>query len=203
MVAHLWTREKNEQFKELLQLHSATSRSRFHNIAAYIQKPVVEVMEHYQELVDDILEMGSTLFDLPDNMTESMAQNLYQMQKTVWSRDEHEWFLIGLKRFGKDYGKIAVLLVSKNPMQIAIYSHNYYQWNNSRKVMKKREGANDITMVDTNEDSIKQESLVHQQPEPQQELNELEIGHAKFPTPSHIFHDDHDPIDNKRIKLFF
>lgn len=90
MVAHLWTREENEQFKSLLQFFSASSRSRFHSIAAYMQKAVVDVMEHYEELVDDLLEMGSSLFDLTDELTESMAQNLYQAQKTVWNKEEHE-----------------------------------------------------------------------------------------------------------------
>lgn len=90
MAANSWTREENKQFKNALQLFSAFLPNRFEKIAAYLQKSVVGVMEHYQELVDDLLEIGSSHISLPEELTDAVAPSMYPVERTRWNKEEHE-----------------------------------------------------------------------------------------------------------------
>lgn len=89
MAANSWTREENEQFKNALKLFCAFSPARFQSMAEYLHKPMVHVKEHYEEMVDDLLEIGSTGL-LSAELTEAMLQSLYQVERTVWNKEEHE-----------------------------------------------------------------------------------------------------------------
>ncbi|KAL9290938.1 putative transcription factor MYB/SANT family [Arabidopsis thaliana] len=180
MAENSWTTEENEMFKDALVMFTAFLLTRFESVAEYVDRSVDDVKEHYKELVNDLLEMGSSRVAFPNELTKDMAQSSYQAERTIWTKETHEWFLIGLDRFGKDWRKIAVLLDCKTPIQVEIYAENFYQWQSSKKnvindlnvastdvnVMK-RQGANNTNVDSTGQ----QESLVA-----------LEIGHhAKAP----------------------
>ncbi|CAE5966781.1 unnamed protein product [Arabidopsis arenosa] len=157
MVETSWTREENEKFKNALVIFSVFLPTRFKSIAEYVQKSVADVKEHYKEMVNDLLEMGSSRVAFPNKLTEAMAQSSYQAERTKWNKETHEWFLIGLKRFGKDWRKIAVLLDSKNPKQVEIYAHSYFNWQSSEKNVMKRPRANDITVANTDVNVMKRQ----------------------------------------------
>ncbi|CAN8270080.1 unnamed protein product [Cochlearia groenlandica] len=168
MELNSWGKEENDIFKNVLMMFSPFSLTRFESIAEFVQKPVDEVKKHYDELVKDLLEAGSNEVTFPRELTNEMVQRLYQVEKTMWNREEHEWFLIGLRRFGEDWEQIANLVYSKNPMQVMVYAHNFFHW--SEKNVVKQSHANDITMVALA--STSQQEI----PSPQQEIMAMEIG---------------------------
>ncbi|KAJ4885863.1 Duplicated homeodomain-like superfamily protein [Raphanus sativus] len=192
MAANSWTNEENEQFKNAVQVFSVFSPNRFERIAQFLGKSVVDVMEHYQKMVDDLLEIGSSQIALSNGLFDAAVPSWCRMEKLIWNKEEHEWFLIGLRRFGKKCDKIAVLVVTKTAMQVAIYARNFFNWQNPRNNVMKRRRTMDITMGDTsvdlsspqkrirgdiNMDSTgQQESLVPLQPQPQQGPVALETG---------------------------
>ncbi|XP_010489754.1 PREDICTED: transcription factor DIVARICATA-like [Camelina sativa] len=138
MAENSWTREENEKFKNALEVFSAFLPTRFEKIAECLQKPVPDVKKHYEEMVNDLLRGIA----FPNELNE--AQSSYEAERTKWSKETHEWFLIGLKRYGKDWCKIAILLDTKNPMQVAMYARKYFNWQNSEKNVIDSPGANDI-----------------------------------------------------------
>ncbi|KAH0944001.1 hypothetical protein HID58_003638, partial [Brassica napus] len=148
-----WT--SNEQFKNAVQVFSAFSPNRFELIAQFLGKSVVDVKENYQEMVDDLLEIRSSQLALSNGMFD--AVELCQIEKPIWDKEEHEWFLIGLGRFGRNCNKIAVLVVTKTPMQVAIYAQNFFNWHNSQNNVVKRRRTVDITMGDIRVDSTGQQ----------------------------------------------
>ncbi|XP_010468104.1 PREDICTED: transcription factor DIVARICATA-like [Camelina sativa] len=127
MAENSWTREENEKFKDSLVVFSAFLPTRLEKIAEYLQKPVPDVKKHYEEMVNDLLRGIA----FPNELNE--AQSSYEAERTKWCKETHEWFLIGLKRYGKDWRKISILLDTKNPMQVAMYAHKYFNWQNSEK----------------------------------------------------------------------
>lgn len=90
MAANSWTREENEQFKNALKLFCAFSPTRFESIAEYLRKPVADIKEHYQELVNDLLEIGSNQVLSDHQLSETLVQGLYEVERTVWNKEEHE-----------------------------------------------------------------------------------------------------------------
>ncbi|KAJ0244204.1 hypothetical protein HA466_0188760 [Hirschfeldia incana] len=195
MAANSWTNEENEQFKNAVQLFSAFSPNRFERIAQFLRKSLVDVMEHYQEMVDDLLEIRTSQIALSNGMFDAVVPTWCRIEKLIWDKEEHEWFLIGLRRFGRKCDKIAVLVVTKTPMQVAIYARNFFTWHSpsypTNNVMK-RQRTMDITIGDTsvnssgqqkrarrdiNVDSTgQQESIVPSQSQPQQGPVALETG---------------------------
>ncbi|CAN7112800.1 unnamed protein product [Brassica rapa subsp. narinosa] len=153
MTANSWTQEENEQFKDAVQRFSAFFPDRFECIAQRLQKSVVDVKEHYQEMVDDLLEIRSSQIALSNGMFDAVEPSWCRIEKPIWDIEEHEWFLIGLERFGRNCDKIAVLLVTKTPMQVAIYARNFFYWHNSKNNVLKRRRTMDITMGDIRVDS--------------------------------------------------
>ncbi|RID80830.1 hypothetical protein BRARA_A03465 [Brassica rapa] len=153
MAANSWTQEENEQFKDAVQRFSAFFPDRFECIAQRLQKSVVDVKEHYQEMVDDLLEIRSSQIALSNGMFDAVEPSWCRIEKPIWDIEEHEWFLIGLEQFGRNCDKIAVLLVTKTPMQVAIYARNFFYWHNSKNNVLKRRRTMDITMGDLRVDS--------------------------------------------------
>ncbi|KAF2544080.1 hypothetical protein F2Q70_00037534 [Brassica cretica] len=158
MAVNSWTQEENEQFKDAVQRFSAFFPNRFECIAQRLQKSVVDVKGHYQETVDDLLEIRSSQIALSNGMFDAVEPSWCRIEKPIWDIEEHEWFLIGLERFGRNCDKIAVLLVTKTPMQVAIYARNFFYWQNSKNNVMKRRRTMDITMGDTGVDSSGQQN---------------------------------------------
>lgn len=88
MAANSWTNEENEQFKNAVQVFSAFSPNRLELIAQFLGKSVVDVKEHYQEMVDDLLEIRSSQLALSNGMFD--AVELCQIEKPIWDKEEHE-----------------------------------------------------------------------------------------------------------------
>ncbi|KAJ4885862.1 Duplicated homeodomain-like superfamily protein [Raphanus sativus] len=153
MAANSWTKEENELFKNAVECFSAFSPNRFERIAHFVWRPVVEVIEHYQEMVDDLLEIRSSQIALSNGMFDAVLPSWCRVEKPKWDIDEHEWFLIGLRRYGRKWDKIAVLLGTKTPMQVAIYARKFFTWHNPGNNVMKRRRTMEITMGDTSVDS--------------------------------------------------
>ncbi|KAL0719644.1 hypothetical protein Bca4012_068968 [Brassica carinata] len=192
MAANSWTKEENNQFKHAVLRFSAFSPNRFECIAQFLRKSVVDVMEHYQEMVDDLLNIRPSQTALSNGIFDTAVPSWCRIEKPIWDKEEHEWLLIGLRRFRTNCDKIAVLVVTKTPMQVAIYAGNFFNWHNSKNNAVKRGRTRDMTMGDTSDDSSgqqkrargginvdstgQQESLVPSQPQPQQGPVAMETG---------------------------
>ncbi|CAH8389476.1 unnamed protein product [Eruca vesicaria subsp. sativa] len=172
MAASAWTKEENEKLKKAVQWFPAYLPNRFEFIARCLGKSVVDVMEHYQDMVDDLLETRSSPIAFADWMIYGIEPSWCRIPRQIWDKQEHEWFLIGLRRFGRDYDNIAALLVTKTPMQVAIYACNFFTWHNSKN--------NNVTMqrrtIEITMGAGQQERLVPLQPQPPQGLVALESG---------------------------
>ncbi|CAH2052854.1 unnamed protein product [Thlaspi arvense] len=168
MVSSSWTKKENDDFKIALMLFSAFCPSRFELMATYLRKSEVAVKEHYQDLVEDLLESGLSQTALPGDMIGAIAQP--PVKRTIWKKEEHEWFLIGLRRFARYWDKISTLLVSKNRMQVAIYGHQYFSWESSKMQPMKRQRTNDLNLGHTSVNlASRQETHVHMRSQPQQQ----------------------------------
>ncbi|CAH2052875.1 unnamed protein product [Thlaspi arvense] len=168
MVSSSWTKKKNDDFKIALLLFSAFCPSRFEFMAMFLRKSEVAVKKHYKDLVEDLLENGSSQTALPGEMIGAIEQPL--VERTIWKKEEHEWFLIGLKRFASNWDKIAALLVSKNQMQVAMYGHKYFSWESSKMQPMKRRRTNDLNLGHTSVNlASRQETHVHLRSQPQQQ----------------------------------
>ncbi|KAF8106606.1 hypothetical protein N665_0137s0057 [Sinapis alba] len=139
MSENSWTNEENERFKNAVQWFSAFSPKRFESIAQFLGKSVVDVKEHYKEMVDDLLETGSSQIALSNEMFDSVVPSCCRIERLIWDKEEHEWFLIGLRRFGRNCDKISGLIVTKTPMQVAIYACNFFTWHNPTNNVIKRQ----------------------------------------------------------------
>ncbi|ESQ48985.1 hypothetical protein EUTSA_v10022070mg [Eutrema salsugineum] len=183
MAAKSWTREENVQFKNALVKFSAFCPTRFQSVAQYLQKSKVDVKERYKEMVKDLLEIGSSRIAFAEGLTDAAAQRLYPVDETIWSKEDHEWFLIGLKRFGDKWDKIADLLDTKNAKQVLIYAHNYFYWQSAKKNVLKRRRVNidnrmvEIIDVDSPPPEQQENHHVLPQSQPQQRQIALAIGH--------------------------
>ncbi|KAL0719646.1 hypothetical protein Bca4012_068970 [Brassica carinata] len=187
MDASSWTNKENEQFKNAVQWFCAFSPNRFECIAQFLGKSVVDVMKHYQEMVDDLLEIVPSQTALSNGMFDAAVPRWCRIEKPIWDKEEHE-------RFGRNCDKVAALVVTKTPMQVAIYACNFFNWHNSKNNAVKRGRTMGMTMEDTSdsEDSSgqqkrakgginvdstgQQESLVPSQPQPQQGPVAMETG---------------------------
>ncbi|KAL0857803.1 hypothetical protein Bca101_062957 [Brassica carinata] len=182
MAANSWTKEENNQFKHAVLRFSAFSPNRFECIAQFLRKSVVDVMEHYQEMVDDLLNIRPSQTALSNGIFDTAVPSWCRIEKPIWDKEEHE----------TNCDKIAVLVVTKTPMQVAIYAGNFFNWHNSKNNAVKRGRTRDMTMGDTSDDSSgqqkrargginvdstgQQESLVPSQPQPQQGPVAMETG---------------------------
>ena len=90
MAENSWTTEENEMFKDALVMFTAFLLTRFESVAEYVDKSVDDVKEHYKELVNDLLEMGSSRVAFPNELTKDMAQSSYQAERTIWTKETHE-----------------------------------------------------------------------------------------------------------------
>ncbi|KAL1187849.1 Transcription factor DIVARICATA [Cardamine amara subsp. amara] len=195
MAETSWTRKENEIFKIALETFNPLLPSRFDYIAEYVGKPVAVVKGHYKKLVNDLLEVEASRLPL----IEAASQVSSQGKKSKWTKETHEWFMIGLHRFGQNWDRIAILLNCVNRMEVEAYANNYYLWLKSEKKVMKRPRANDPTLEETevrvmlrprgNDFTLlgtninlmerRQESLVHPPAQPQQEPSVRRGHHAE------------------------
>ncbi|KAK6936233.1 SANT/Myb domain [Dillenia turbinata] len=181
-----WTRLQDKLFEQALVLFPTDTPDRWENIASRVPgKTPLEVRQHYEDLVHDVLEIDSGRVELPSYVDEdsNWAQayessssgqvSLGSSKRKVgeaerkkgvpWTEEEHRLFLIGLQRYGKgDWRSISRnAVVSRTPTQVASHAQKYYLRLNSAKKEKKRSSIHDIGSVDnTNSMSMANQTWV-------------------------------------------
>ncbi|CAH8389487.1 unnamed protein product [Eruca vesicaria subsp. sativa] len=142
MAANAWTIEENEELKNAVQWYPAYLPNRFECIARCLGKSVVDVMKHYQDMVDDLLETRTSPIDFPYWM-------IYGI-KPSWDKEEHEHFLNGLAKYGRgDWKHISrKSVMTRTPMQVASHAQKYFLRQDVEEKAKKRSSIHNITLID-------------------------------------------------------
>lgn len=163
-----WTREEDKLFEHALVLIPPEDPERWRKIAGIVVgKSPVELLEHYDALVRDVREIDSGRVELPNYTDDSFMrkpesrpsqisfdsrpkQSETERKKGLsWTREEHERFLRGLKKYGKgDWRSISRNAVfTRTPTQVASHAQKYFLRRNSNKE-RKRSSIHDITTED-------------------------------------------------------
>ncbi|KAM7491951.1 hypothetical protein LguiA_034872 [Lonicera macranthoides] len=167
-----WTREENKQFEGALAIYDKETPDRWIKVAALIPgKSEFDVMEQYQELVEDVSDIEAGLVPIPGYITKSsFALELvnkhgfnsfkkraltgrssdHERKKGVpWTEDEHRRFLMGLQKHGKgDWRNISRnFVITKTPTQVASHAQKYYARLKSEGKEKRRPSIHDIRTV--------------------------------------------------------
>ncbi|KAL8476716.1 hypothetical protein ACS0TY_029133 [Phlomoides rotata] len=145
-----WTFEENKLFENALVDIDLNSPTFLENVASRVPwKSMEDVKNHYEALFDDIKEIESCKFLLPDypdlnvedNQDVTMTQqdqpkkdegstpNCHQRRRGVlWTEEEHQLFLMGLNKYEKgDWCSISKnYVISKTPMQVASHAQKYF-----------------------------------------------------------------------------
>ncbi|KAL6289199.1 transcription factor DIVARICATA [Prunus avium] len=165
-----WTRFEDKLFEQALVRFSEDLPDRWERIAEEVPgKTPEEVLEHYETLVHDVLEIDSGRVELPSYADDSVvgwdtASQISFGSKlnkhgeperkkgTPWTEQEHKLFLIGLKKFGKgDWRSISRnVVVTRTPTQVASHAQKYFLRQSSVKKERKRSSIHDITTVESN-----------------------------------------------------
>ncbi|XP_038680153.1 transcription factor DIVARICATA [Tripterygium wilfordii] len=163
-----WTRFEDKLFEQALVMYPEELPDRWQKIAAHVPgKTCQEVMEHYEDLVHDVLQIDSGNVDLPSYADDSDELENWQPEHqisfglpkpkegerkkgTPWTEEEHKLFLIGLKKFGKgDWRSISRnVVVTRTPTQVASHAQKYFLRQSSVKKERKRTSIHDITTVE-------------------------------------------------------
>ncbi|KAM1139932.1 hypothetical protein FF1_040017 [Malus domestica] len=162
-----WTRFEDKLFEQALVRFSDDLPDRWERIAEEVPgKTPKEVLEHYEDLVHDVLEIDSGRVNVPsyaDECWDSAGQITFgskvnkhgepeRKKGTPWTPQEHKLFLIGLKKFGKgDWRSISRnVVVTRTPTQVASHAQKYFLRQSSVKKERKRSSIHDITTVESN-----------------------------------------------------
>nr|UKB40119.1 MYB transcription factor [Aconitum kusnezoffii] len=170
-----WTHEENKLFENALAIYDKDTPDRWQKIAAMITgKTVVDVMNQYKELVNDVSDIEAGLIPIPGYTTSSFtldwANNRtfsqsgdangkrgpsarpsdQERKKGVpWTEEEHKLFLLGLKKYGKgDWRNISRnFVITRTPTQVASHAQKYFIRQLSGGKDKRRSSIHDITTV--------------------------------------------------------
>ncbi|KAI3667005.1 hypothetical protein L6452_42047 [Arctium lappa] len=178
-----WTPEENKRFEDALALFDKETPDRWHNVAQLIPgKTVVDVINHYRKLEEDISEIEAGVLVVPgysssDPVTlewvannhpqfyspggkRSASNRLPDQEKKKgipWTEEEHRQFLLGLKKYGKgDWRNISRNFVTtRTPTQVASHAQKYFIRQLSGGKDKRRSSIHDITTVHLNHTTTK------------------------------------------------
>jgi SHAQKYF class myb-like DNA-binding protein len=168
-----WTREENRMFESLLAIYDKETPDRWLRMADMIPgKTEFDVIEQYQELVEDITDIEAGLVPLPGYETNKSSFTMkvvndcalssfkkrslsyrstdHERKKGVpWTEDEHRRFLMGLQKYGKgDWRNISRnFVITKTPTQVASHAQKYYARLKSEGKEKRRPSIHDIRTV--------------------------------------------------------
>nr|ACR09741.1 DIV2A protein [Heptacodium miconioides] len=167
-----WTREENKCFESALAIYDKETPDRWIKVAALVPgKSEFDVMEQYQELVEDVTDIENGLVPIPGYITKSsftldLVHNSgfnsfkkrastgrssdHERKKGVpWTEDEHRRFLMGLQKHGKgDWRNISRnFVITKTPTQVASHAQKYYARLKSEGKEKRRPSIHDIRTV--------------------------------------------------------
>ncbi|PRQ56589.1 putative transcription factor MYB/SANT family [Rosa chinensis] len=172
-----WTRPEDKLFEQALVRFSDDLPDRWERIAEMVPgKSAEEVLEHYETLVHDVVEIDSgrvelrvTLMTRWSGGTRRVRSLLMVARITIIAaaavrrpRGRREsrglklntklLFLVGLKQFGKgDWRSISRnVVVTRTPTQVASHAQKYFLRQSSGKKERKRSSIHDITSVETN-----------------------------------------------------
>ncbi|KAJ9544256.1 hypothetical protein OSB04_023963 [Centaurea solstitialis] len=172
-----WTPQENKRFEDALALFDQETPDRWHNVAQLVPgKTVVDVINHYRKLEEDISEIEAGELVVPGYSStlelEWVANNHQQFyspggkrsasnrvpdqekKKGIpWTEEEHRQFLLGLKKYGKgDWRNISRNFVTtRTPTQVASHAQKYFIRQLSGGKDKRRSSIHDITTVHLND----------------------------------------------------
>ncbi|XP_022868059.1 transcription factor SRM1-like [Olea europaea var. sylvestris] len=168
-----WTAEENILFENALAEVDPSNPAFFENVAYRVPwRSIDEIKSHYQALVEDIELIQSGIYQIPkseiddqDNKDELQERNEKECpspapKKTCnsqkrrrgvpWTEEEHQLFLMGLKKYGKgDWRSISRhYVLNKTPTQVASHAQKYFRRQNSLTPKdKRRPSIHDIQCV--------------------------------------------------------
>ncbi|MCE0480873.1 hypothetical protein HAX54_038065 [Datura stramonium] len=153
-----WTREEDKAFETALALYSGDSDLLLKIAAEVPQKSLSEVIQHYNDLVEDINDIESGKVPLPQyEKMQSCTSRRSRLSRaeverrkgTAWTTEEHRLFLQGLAKHGRgDWRSISRnFVLSRTPTQVASHAQKFFGRLNDDNKGKRRRSIHDITSV--------------------------------------------------------
>ncbi|XP_027075650.1 transcription factor DIVARICATA-like [Coffea arabica] len=156
-----WTFEEEKLFENALAVYDLNSWDLFEKIAIKVPgKTIEQIKQHFQLLVEDVNFIETWSGPLPNcrttnnvepestpNSTLTSVENRQKKKGTRWTKEEHENFLLGLKKYGKgDWRSISrnsdvpslilekhikafIFVITKTPRQVASHGQKYFKNN--------------------------------------------------------------------------
>ncbi|GAA0164275.1 DNA-binding transcription factor [Lithospermum erythrorhizon] len=184
-----WTREEEKAFENAIAMHFVEdSKEQWNQIGSLVPtKTIQELKQHYELLVDDIVDIESGVVPIPNYYVEENQSNsggygnessgqsgggkggsraeLERRKGIPWTEEEHRLFLLGLDKFGKgDWRSISRnFVISRTPTQVASHAQKYFIRLNSMNRDRRRSSIHDITSVNDGEVAAHQAPITGQQ----------------------------------------